>query len=882
MVKRTTFLILTLLVVSSCIFAQTGRISGIIKDAETNQMLFGANILVKGTILGASSDNEGKFRVIGISPGTYVVKISAIGYTPVEKTVSVTAGGETTLEIALQPSAIELHGVTVTESRAVERETPVSFSNMPQDQIRVAYTTQDVPLLIRRLPGVFAVSNSGIGLGDSEVRIRGFFQDRVQLTLNGIPENDPESHRVYWNDFPDLVSNVADIQVQRGVGSSLVGGSDALAGSINLETSGFTKNPSVELFGGYGSYRTRRTSLSVSSGLLGGGVYNLYGRFSKILSDGYLDRSGADLWSYFFSAARYFENGTLKLNVYGGPMDNHYARRGITKAQIDTISQGRQFNVESTEWYTNPKTGISYFNPAASGELVNRFNQPHYEMILDWIFSDKLKMNSKIFYIRGFGFGTSLPLAASTQTYLLQDTVTVGNTKYTKGNFLARSWTDNYQFGTITRFDYRLEEHDLAAGIEARYWWADHFGTVDFSSIGLGIYNNQNTAFRWYDYLGNKITASGFLHGLWRFGNLNLMTDIQYIHHEFILTENILPLTENQKAAIRANIAKGFKQRDPDKLLDNKHTPYDFISPKIGVNYNVTNEVNVFANFSQTHREPAQGAVYNNGNVRDDLVQEDVNDFELGAGFRNDFARVKMNLYYMRYDNEIANVYDPTHPFAQPSGSSAGFVTKNIGKTKHQGIELEATVSLNRWVKGLLLGANFSLNDNRFVERKDSIYNNLLTPGTGVQKYNEVIDYTDKIVAGHPKMLGNFNINYSGIEDAFLDLNVNFVGEQEIFDYNDGPKVPSYATLDFAAGYTFTNVLGLSKIQIGFNVNNILDSKYFQRSLTASTIRDQTVAVPGLGTQKLQSLSTGDIDYYYVKYFPAPERNFFVSVRLGI
>ena len=70
--------------------------------------------------------------------------------------------------------------------------------------------------------------------------------------INGVPQNDPEDHNVYWVNFPDLASSLEDIQVQRGAGSAFYGPA-AIGGSINLVTDRFSPDPRLTVTSGYGS-----------------------------------------------------------------------------------------------------------------------------------------------------------------------------------------------------------------------------------------------------------------------------------------------------------------------------------------------------------------------------------------------------------------------------------------------------------------------------------------------------------------------------------------------------------------------------------------------------------------------------------------------------
>jgi len=103
------------------------------------------------------------------------------------------------------------------------RKSPVTFSNLTPQNLRERYSVQDVPVLLSELPSVTTYSENGNGIGYNYINIRGFDQRRISVMINGVPQNDPEDHNVYWIDFPDLLSSTDNIQVQRGAGSAFYG-----------------------------------------------------------------------------------------------------------------------------------------------------------------------------------------------------------------------------------------------------------------------------------------------------------------------------------------------------------------------------------------------------------------------------------------------------------------------------------------------------------------------------------------------------------------------------------------------------------------------------------------------------------------------------------
>src|SRR5262249_40379632 len=127
------------------------------------------------------------------------------------------AAGTDTLQ-----KVVPLPEVVVSTTRPGDR-TPVARSTLTRTEIRRVNWGQDTPMALATLPGAYAYSDAGNGIGYSYLSLRGFPQRRISVLVNGVPLNDPETHEVYWIDHPDLLSSTKEAQVQRGVGAALYG-----------------------------------------------------------------------------------------------------------------------------------------------------------------------------------------------------------------------------------------------------------------------------------------------------------------------------------------------------------------------------------------------------------------------------------------------------------------------------------------------------------------------------------------------------------------------------------------------------------------------------------------------------------------------------------
>jgi iron complex outermembrane receptor protein len=176
-------------------------------------------------------------------------------------------------------TAIETETIEVDALRGVEGITPITFENITREEIEERYWMEDLPMFLKGTTSINAYSESGSSVGYSYLTLRGFDQRRLSIMINGIPQNDPEDHQVYWVDVSDLTASVENIQIQRGIGTALYG-SSSIGGVINIQTIDYFKHRFLNLQVGYGDYNSKRYSLEYSSGNVANG-FGFYGKFTK-------------------------------------------------------------------------------------------------------------------------------------------------------------------------------------------------------------------------------------------------------------------------------------------------------------------------------------------------------------------------------------------------------------------------------------------------------------------------------------------------------------------------------------------------------------------------------------------------------------------------
>ena len=239
----------------------------------------------------------------------------------------------------------------------LQKNTPITYSNLNKKELSKRNLGQDIPILLNYLPSVISSSDAGAGIGYTYLNVRGYNIERINVTINGIPYNDAESHGTFWVNLGDFASSTENLQLQRGVGTS-TNGSGAFGASLNILTDVISEEASGEISNSFGSYNTRKHTVKFSTGKLNN-HFEISGRLSKIYSDGYVNRAFSDLKSYFIQGSYSNESSLIKAISFGGSERTYQSWYGLDANQL---SEDRR---------QNPYT---YENE------VDDYNQNHYQL----------------------------------------------------------------------------------------------------------------------------------------------------------------------------------------------------------------------------------------------------------------------------------------------------------------------------------------------------------------------------------------------------------------------------------------------------------------------------------------------------------------------
>ena len=515
-------------------------------------------------------------------------------------------------QIAIDTLEIQnLEEVIVSSVRAKEN-LPIAFNNISKDELSKRNLGQDIPILLNFLPNVVTTSDAGAGIGYTGIRIRGINSQSTNVTINGIPYNDAESLGTFWVDLPDFSSSVENLQVQRGIGTS-VNGSSAFGASINILTDKIAEKSFFESSNTVGSFNTIKNNFKFSTGLLNN-VFEFSGRLSKIDSDGYIDRASSNLKSYFLQFS-YKKNKTLlKFLNFGGHEITYQAWNGI---DLLTLENNRTYN----------PSGL-YFDLDGNEKFheneVDNYKQDHFQFHWTQSVSNNLTSSLGLNLTNGRGF--------------YEQYNENGNEDY-----ITRKWLDNQFFVFNYNLNYTTANNNLTFGSTYSEYDGDHFGETIWAQ------NSGDIQFTDLFYNGNglKKDFSNFIKTIYQLSDgLSIYADFQLRKIDYVTigsTSNV------------------------DELAVDKS--YSFFNPKAGFNYNFNNENKAYFSVSRAYREPTRSDFENNL----DIQPEELIDYELGWQFNNKNLIFSTNFYFMNYKNQLVltgALDDVGTPVRENSGKS--------------------------------------------------------------------------------------------------------------------------------------------------------------------------------------------------------------------
>lgn len=688
-----------------------------------------------------------------------------------------TAGAVSVDSVDGDSMSVVLNQVDVVANRA-DSKTPVAYTNIGKRQLTANNDGRDMTYLLNMTPSVTVSSDAGGGMGYTAMRVRGSDPSRINVMANGLPLNDPESHRVYWVNMPDLASSLRDVQIQRGVGTS-TNGAGAFGASINMVTDASSEDSYAELSGSYGMYNTNRQTLRVGSGLLGN-HWSVDARLSHMGSDGYIDRASSQLWSYFGQAAYQGYNTSLRLVAFGGKERTYMAWDYASKEQMEEY--GRRYNPCGE--YIDKDGNRAYY-----ADQFDNFVQHHFQLLFSQRIGEWFNINAALFYTKDDGYYDQYKTGRTLVEYGLQPFMNADGELVKKSDLIRLKYNVNGFGGGQATVNFRRGRWNATLGGAVSDFDGHHYGRVKWVRNYVGPIDPLQ---KYYDNHGRKFDSNVYLRANYDIDrHFSVFADLQYRHIHYTIT----------------GMSDNWDWNTSSLAILDVERRWDFFNPKVGVNY-TSGAHRGFASWAVAQKEPTRDN-FTDGTPESYPKAERLDDFEVGYSFNHKLFSVGVNLYYMLYKDQLVvtgQLSDTGNP-----------LSVNVPDSYRMGIELQGSLRPCEWFDWQF---NLTLSRNRIKNFVEYIYEDEWTNPIS-------FDLGDTPIAFSPDIIFNNAVNFKYL-DFDASLNSRYVGKQYMNNArSDAALLDSYFVSDLHLGYSFRNLIGIKELRLGFSIYNLFNEKYF-------------------------------------------------------
>lgn len=807
---------------------------------------------------------------------------------------------------------------------AKDRKTPVAVSTIKEAQIVERLGNQEFPEILKSTPSIYAAKGGG-GFGDGRMNIRGFDTNNQAVMINGVPVNGMEDGAVYWSNWLGLSDVTSAMQVQRGLGSSKLAIA-SVGGTTNIITRAADKKKEGNVFLGVGNDGYLKTLFSYNTGKSAKGWSTSF-LMSRTAGATYIDGSDFEAYNYYFALGyQPNEKHDFQFTFTGAPQ---WHMQNFQSSIANFIKYGE--NGEPNRRYNS---NWGYMNGDIMSQSINFYSKPVASVNWDWKISERSKLSSVLYGSWGRGGGTgvigsingtninSLPKTADglirfddIQAWnqgqnVIWDPAVANNTGInkinatpgvaTRTNGLARRASINSHdwYGLLSNFQHKFNENwNFSGGIDLRYYYGYHPGVLtDLWGNNRYIEKDDMNNPGGYDVTlvqSPTPSANPFVKTVKDKGQ------IVYRNYDGeVLWGGLFGQLEYSKEKVSAFVQgsvseQGYKRIDnwlKDGVIQQgqavtQKTDTKFLfgfNVKAGVNYNIDDQHNVFANVGYYAKQPLFNSVFNSplapatstnpavnspdgratGNqqiVNPLLTNEKIASAELGYGFRSRIFNANVNLYYtswkdryQRFTNLPGIPINPALPATGTNVYNRPFANLTGIQEIHMGAEFEGTLKVTDYLSfnGMFSIGNWEYKGNP----TGTLYDENGTPITfngnaevsfaldGVKvsdaaQTTAALGFTLKPVK-QLSIFSNWNYysNYYGLIN-FADVYVKADGTTTNNGRKGALEYPSYNLFDLGLSYTFD--LGKNqRLVLTGNVYNLFDTTYISDGKSSTHVKD--------------------------------------------
>lgn len=771
------------------------KVQGIVED-RSGSAVAAAEIEILHTNLHARSDAQGhfSFEQVIYSDSTVTLIIEKPGFLTQSMTISVAQCEQ--VKVLLFSSMKTLEDIQVSATRMSDKSSSVILVRRTNPIERKNFG-QDIPVLLEATPSLVTTSDAGTGIGYTGLRIRGVDASRINVTINGIPVNDPESHDVYWVNMPDLASSIENIQIQRGVGSS-TNGAASFGACLNIKTQDISEKAFGSIDQSIGSFGTMKTTVKAGSGILNK-HFSLETRMSTIQSNGYLDRASSDLKSYFISGAYLGKKSVLKAIVFSGKERTYQAWYGTPESRIkgDTAAMNAYAdrNGLSPEERENLLNSGRTYNYYTYKNEVDHYQQDNYQLHFTHTFNAKITLNVAGHYTYGRGYYEQYRKNEYLTDYGLNPVV-VGSDTVFQTDLIRRLWLDNDFVGAVYSLTYKpTTQLAFIFGGSANTYLGRHFGELVWAQYA----SNSEIYQRYYSNDSRKSEESSYLKAVYSKGKFDVFTDLQFRHVDYTF------------------VGKELVNGSPSDVT--QAVQFNFFNPKVGGSVKLNTHQTLFLNAGISHREPVR-ADFIESTAENRPTFETLQDVEFGHQINTSKLNLTTNVYFMNYQNQLL--------LTGEINDVGAYIHSNVARSYRLGLEVYGFYRLNQ--KWRLTGA-MTLSENKilhFTEFLD-VYLDTLPYYT-----QELIHHTKTNMSYSPNITGNLGVEWSPIKNFDVAWMTKLVGRQFLDNTgNINRSIDPFNFSNIQCNYTIFDKV-CKEIQFGLLVNNVFNQFYANNGYTFS------------------------------------------------
>lgn len=698
----------------------------------------------------------------------------------------------------------------VINSSYVDHKSPLTTSEMSRKKLEEIRMIPSLPYQLELEPSVVVSGENGM-VGATSFRIRGVDATRINVNINGITLNDPESQAVFWYNIPNLGGMAQNIQIQRGLGASN-GGTASMGGAMNLQTFSVAPKPYAQADLSYGSFNTRQYGVTVGTGRTRSGfAFDL--AYNGLASDGFVRNGKSDQQSLFLNGGWYGKCSLLKAVFIMGHQKTGITWDGASAEDLDIDptynSVGSYYDEfgkvhfydNETDNYNQRHYQLYYsFRPNAHWTLNAAFDYTHGDGYYEQYKDNKrpsyyglVSLNSLNWENEALNWKPDSLIVINQENY--GDTIITENpytnNPYEKSDFIHQKKMDNNAYTGILSAVYQTSRFTATLGDTYLYYDGWHYGNLIWAQDDLSLDGETplkisvNHPYEWYRNRGQKHDNTAFLKLNYDFsGRFNMYGNLQVRYVDYTLSG-----------------------MDDSFYSIPWHQNYLFFNPKIGGNFQINPENRFYFVAGITNREPTRSDIKDAIENGETVKPETMIDVELGYGHQKNNFTFNGNLYAMLYKDQLT-----------PSGdlSSTGYaLMENVDKSYRIGVELVAGYRFTRWFS---LDGNITLSRNKVLDYTFTDFND----GDSIMTtYTKTTD-----LSFSPSVVGAAIATFRPFNGAKLQVIGKYVGKQ----YCDNTSREVYALdpyflLNLRASYDLTLKNG-GFVRFNLAVNNLLNHYY--------------------------------------------------------